>query len=79
MRVSLAIVLGLVFSTTGLAQPDRATSAPLVYEFEAAPVTGTNERPQGEILSVRNGRNRHSLIRPRAQLVDQLRASIEAL
>jgi len=77
--MSLAILTVLACSVPALAQPDRTAPAPVVYEFEAESVPGSREVPRGEVISVRQGRDRHTLIRPRGQFVEQLRASIEAL
>lgn len=79
MRILLAVLFTLTLTTVALAQPDRAAPAPVVYEFEPESVPGTREIPRGEVIQVRAAGQRHSLIRPRGQLVEQLRASIEAL
>jgi hypothetical protein len=79
MRVLCSIVLGVLFAVPVSAQPDRAEPAPTVYEFEPASVPGERTGPRVETISVRRPGDRHSLVRPRAQLVDRLRESIESL
>lgn len=79
MRVLLAIFVGVFFAVPAFAQPTQSEPAPVVYEFGDEPVPGVYLTPSGSPVSVRQGRDRHSLIRPRAQLIDKLQASLESL
>lgn len=80
MRKSLFVVaLYLLAPCPALAQENSIPPADQEYSFPDHELEGGRHTSDGEILRVRNGGSRHSLIRPRRHFVAELSTSIERL
>lgn len=82
LRVAIAGLLVLGSSAGAAAEPPLTPEpgeAPLTYAFEDDAVLATTATPMGEVLNVRPGGVRESLVHARESFVVELLHSVEAL
>lgn len=78
----VALLLGLVWPVAVLAEDDSLAALAggeevTSYDFEDDLVTGDLVRPDGEMLSVRSGGARSSLIKIREHFIPEMLKSVE--
>lgn len=78
LAVAIAIAIAALGGTPAYAEPTRR-STPITYDFEDTQVLGDDPSCTVQVLQVRRGGDRESLIRVREQFLLELYKSVEAL
>ena len=81
-KLSVFAILATLFVTVPAMAQDGAAPAPAdatTYDFEDDLVTGDLVRPDGELLRVRRGGRRDSLIKIREHFIPEMLKSVEDL